>query len=117
MIVLSFDDEGRKKFFSDSDLERLRNLLPDLERITAGVAPTEEDLANAPRLEDCYLSYRMLPQLEGHVYGHPLFPVSGQHIRTSRVWAIAPEMGWARTESRWYKLGSCLQSFNSRGAS
>ena len=39
---------------------------------------------------------------------HPL--LGSTHITTSQLIAIAPEAGWARTASRWYRLGRSLDA-------
>ena len=43
------------------------------------------------------------PCLLGDIQGHPL--LRGPRIETSELWAFAPELGWARTMSRFYRLG------------
>jgi hypothetical protein len=41
--------------------------------------------------------------LAGFVAGHPLR--GSRHIATSPLWVLDPDLGWARTLSRFYKLG------------
>lgn len=83
----------------------LRKLADDLENIVAGKAPTEAELAEAPVI-DCYaLGSRPVAALLGCVSGHPVLTGLNRTVRTSEVWAFAPDQGWARTWSRWYRLG------------
>ena len=83
---------------------RLRALARDLDRIAAGEAPTAADLATAPLLVDWrfLLSWAGVG-LAGFVAGHPLR--GSRHIATSPLWVLDPDLRWARTLSRFYKLG------------
>ena len=83
---------------------RLRRLADDLDRIAAGTAPTQMDLKTAPLLVDWQLTTRLTGIcLAGFVAGHPL--LDNRRIVTSHVWALDPGYRWARTLSRFYKLG------------
>jgi hypothetical protein len=83
---------------------RLRALADDLDRIAAGHAPTPVDLAQAPLLVDwkLMLSWSGLC-LVGFAAGHPL--LGAKTIATSPLWVLDPALRWARTLSRFYKLG------------
>lgn len=78
-----------------------RALAIELERLVNGRAPT---LDEAPRLDHWRLAHRSVPMLMGRVHGHPIL---GNHrqIHTSQLYAMDPEAGWARTPSRYYRLG------------
>ncbi|MFZ3033540.1 MAG: DUF6634 family protein [Parvibaculum sp.] len=39
----------------------------------------------------------------GQAYNHPRLGTTS--IQTTELWAIAPTLGWARTWSRFYRLG------------
>ena len=65
--------------------------------------PSAEELEAAPVLDPFAISTRSLPCLVGGNGGHPI--LKGPTVTTSEVWAIAPELGWARTYSRLYRLG------------
>lgn len=83
---------------------RLRHLADDLDRIAGGAAPTAADLAHAPLLVD----WRMLLtwhglSLAGFVAGHPL--LGTKTIATSPLWVLDLKLRWARTLSRFYRLG------------
>lgn len=64
------------------------------------------DLAAAPRLDlwRPLLSPPGIPILGGHVTGHPL--LRDTVITTSPLIALDADVGWARTFSRWYVLGT-----------
>jgi hypothetical protein len=83
---------------------RLRSLADDLDRIAAGEAPTATDLAQAPLLVDWRFMLTWAGvSLVGFAAGHPLR--GSRHIATSPLWALDPDLRWARTLSRFYRLG------------
>ncbi|WCQ99110.1 DUF6634 family protein [Paracoccus aestuarii] len=82
-----------------------------ISRATAALAalecgPKPEDLAQAP-LAELWIALVKdgtdLPVLWGYVTGHPL--LGDRFIRTSPLIGLSREAGWARTFSRWYRLG------------
>ena len=70
--------------------------------------PTPEELRAAPFLFDWALVLGTTGvRLTGNVRGHPKGPLSGSvTIITSEFVDIDPDLAWARTESRYYRLGS-----------
>lgn len=85
-------------------IARLRRLADDLDRVAAGVAPTADDLKTAPLLVDWRLMLTFTGlSLVGFVAGHPL--LGSKHIMTSPLWVLDPDLAWARTLSRFYRLG------------
>lgn len=74
-----------------------------LAAIAAG--PSAEDLAQAPCLDNWYSSGEKFAYLEGTVHDHPEL-TSDRPIYTSAVLAIDAHAQWARTISRWYRLGT-----------
>lgn len=70
--------------------------------------PFKADLAGAPRLDrwQPVIDRRQVLLLSGEVTGHPRLP-DGPVI-TSRLLALDASAGWARTASRWYRLGQSL---------
>ncbi|MDF3608352.1 ATP-dependent Lon protease [Paracoccus sp. DMF-8] len=72
--------------------------------------PTEEDLAQAPILSDwkAAISPGGHVMLWGEVTDHPL--LGNASIHTSQLIAIDPAAGWARTASRWYRLGRSIDA-------
>lgn len=90
---------------AEFELRRLRSLCEDLTRIAEGHRPGAE-LADAPFLDNYAPTFRMGPCLTGTVQGHP--SVRGPAVLTSALWAYSPELGFARTLSRYYRLGQPL---------
>ncbi|QLH71650.1 DUF6634 family protein [Rhodopseudomonas palustris] len=87
------------------DIERLRRLVEDLERIRRGDNPSAAQLAKAPILDCWEMAQRPDLCLTGVVNGHPILKDDKQ-IHTSTLWVISPVLGYARTFSRLYRLGS-----------
>jgi hypothetical protein len=85
-------------------LDSLQRLHSDVVRIRSGEAPTHEDLERAPILDCWRFGVRPGPCLLGLVFGHPLHG-DRRLIRTSEIFAINTVAGWARTWSRFYRLG------------
>ena len=86
------------------EIDRLRNLADDLERICRGDHPSHSMLAGAPILENWTMAQRPETCLAGCVSGHPNIGNDRCAI-TSPLWAFAPTLGYARTLSRFYVLG------------
>jgi hypothetical protein len=84
--------------------QELERVVADLKAISAGVAPTEADLGEAPTLVRWTPSVMPIPCLVGYVEDHPRLG-DGRLISTSMLWCINYERRWARTHSRWYQLG------------
>lgn len=83
-------------------LRCIQALSTDLAKIADGHLPGPE-LADAPFLDNYAPTFRMAPCLTGMVQGHP--SVNQPAVLTSNLWAYAPELGWARTLFRYYRLG------------
>ncbi len=67
--------------------------------------PTDEELSNAP-LVDHYCLERtgeVVHHIYGQVQGHP--EISDPYVTTTPLFGFDPDAGWARTRSRWYRLG------------
>jgi hypothetical protein len=87
----------------ERDLARLESLTADFRRLAAGGPPTAESLRSAPVLDQYRLATRPLLSLIGVCLEHPR--LNGPIITTSDLWVFAPDLGWARTLSRFYRLG------------
>lgn len=99
-LVRALGPEG----FTPEITDRLRRLTDDLDRIAAGAAPTAADLNAAPLLVDWQMTITWNGIcLTGFVAGHPL--LGNKRICTSQLWALDPGLRWARTLSRFYRLG------------
>lgn len=68
--------------------------------------PTKALLKDAPVLDAWHLTPCWNYRLSGLVNGHPRLVGTDRAITTSDLWLFAPDHGWARTWSRWYRLGS-----------
>lgn len=82
----------------------LRSLLSDMEAIAQGQHPGRNILNDAPLLHGWTRTARPEPCLTGIVDGHPGIGDLRPAI-TSGLWVLAPELGYARTLSRFYALG------------
>jgi len=75
----------------------------DLSLLECGVRPAAEDLADAPSLHDWRFHSIRSAVLEGVVVGHP--SLRDGPVRTSMVFYCDKEQTFARTLSRYYRLG------------
>ncbi|MHA6299911.1 DUF6634 family protein [Devosia sp. CAU 1758] len=83
----------------------LKRALRDWERLASGHSPSPEDLSNAPLLTDWEPRWTAsgVMYLVGEVQGHP--KLADGPCSTSLVLAADVREGWARTISRYYRLG------------
>jgi hypothetical protein len=89
---------------------RLKKLIADLERLASGWRPDATMLAEAPVIEDWYADHYPGTRdvcLVGKVTGHPT--LGNQIVTTSPLMAIDPQYQWARSHSRFYRLGKRAQ--------
>jgi hypothetical protein len=87
--------------------ERRRDLARDLDLLESGWMPDDRMLLAAPILERwTFIWGGGAVCLEGLSYGHPELPGEGRLICTSPVIAMDVDRVWARTFSRWYRLGT-----------
>lgn len=85
-----------------SNAETLETVLIALEAVKKG--PTNAELANAPLLE--FWSPVLIdevPRLVGIAIGHPTLPRA--EVSTSILLFLSADRTYARTLSRWYRLG------------
>jgi hypothetical protein len=89
----------------DSLEDRLTKLLRDIRDLRAGEMPRSTDLKAAPIIDRW--SYGFVPAccIAGSVRGHPVLGNLAR-VHTSGLILIDPECGWARTWSRYYRLGA-----------
>jgi hypothetical protein len=83
---------------ADAAIAHLRALADDLARIRDDGGPSDADLADAPVLDRWVPISRMRPALAGMSVGQRL-------VQTSETYAVDFDRGWARTYSRFYRLG------------
>jgi hypothetical protein len=105
-LMVMFDPHSRKQSeVFDLELERLSNLVSDMHRIREGI-PVEELAGKFPPfLDNWFRSERPAPCLVGSCSGHPRLTGTGRLIVTSDLWLMSSDGKWARTLSRWYRLG------------
>lgn len=103
--MMTFDphDTGRDTRF-DRELTRLRALVDDMEAIRSGMSP-ERLAGDAPILDHWMLTHRPEACLAGRSTGHPKLQGAARPIVTSDLWLMSKDRLWARTLSRWYRLG------------
>jgi hypothetical protein len=93
-----------------AEIDRLETLAADLE-IVSGTLPFPRDqmlakaYPNAPTLDEWRFAVRPVTCLEGLSTGHPRLLGDRRSIVTSEIFLISEELGWARSFSRWYRLG------------
>lgn len=101
-MTIIVDRTGASEFIAD-EIERLERLLADLKRIQHLEFPTANELDAAPIIDYWAQATRAEPCLVGYVHGHPR--LDSRLAMTSGLWVMAKELGWARTLSRFYRLG------------
>ena len=86
-------------------INKLHQLIDDLKMLRDGKQPAPEILDDSPALYDWNQTTRPAACLEGLVQEHPLL---GRYrlIITSDLYYLDPEMRFARTLSRFYRLGN-----------
>lgn len=94
-------------------MRKTRMLSDDIARLLADGEPSAEALATAPILDHWAIVARMRPALTGASIGHPALG-DRRLITTTEVFALDPRGGWARTYSRYYRLGRA-RGHNGRG--
>jgi hypothetical protein len=87
------------------ELEMLTN---DLRNLNQGTPLSERELQACPLLDQWSFSFLPAPCLMGAVYQHPTLGTR-PHIHTSELVVIDPSKRWARTWSKFYRLGDQLQ--------
>lgn len=84
-----------------NEIEQFLHAVEDAER-----GPTEHDLTDAPTLNPWQIlleNDQTILRLYGRAKGHPT--IDDDFLTTSPLLAFDPKEGWARTRSRWYKIG------------
>ncbi len=88
----------------DELADAARRLAGDLALLASGAQPSPDALADAPILDWWTPAQRTTGALMGLVSGHPRI-ARGHTGLTTELFAIDPVFGWARTWSRFYRLG------------
>ena len=103
MLLFNQRDEPSADFACE--MERLATLVADMERIHRGVPPQVVAGDDVPILDRWVLAMRPAPCLAGLSTGHPKLVGENRLIGTSDLWLLSKDHTWARTLSRWYRLG------------
>lgn len=85
------------------NIATLIDLQGALNRLLQGLGPSDDEYALAPYLENYILCDRLDWCLQGDVTSHPA--LGSKRVATSSLYALNCRQGWARTYSRWYRLG------------
>lgn len=105
LLMLLFDQHDEPDADFVRQIERLAELVADVERIHRGVPPEAMAGDDAPILDRWILAKRAVPCLAGLSTGHPELTGQNRLINTSDLWLLSKDRSWARTLSRWYRLG------------
>lgn len=91
----------------DENFEEILKAIADVER-----GPTDEELSNAPYVNHYRLETigKSAQQIYGRVQDHPT--IDDPYVTTTPLFGFDPDEGWARTRSRWYRLGPDWQLLN-----
>ena len=97
---------GREGIRGDifQNIARVEQIAADLELIARGELPSEHALSSAPFIDAWKVVLRPVPCLVGICGDHPR--LNGPVVTTTDLWVFAPDLGWARTLSRFYRLGT-----------
>lgn len=104
MLIHSREEGFVRPDAVEIEKERLERLLADLTALERNLAPTRQDLVEAPILDRYHIAMRPVPCLVGEATGHPRLTGVGREICTTELWVFCADAKWARTHSRWYRL-------------
>jgi hypothetical protein len=102
--MLLFSDGGPSRGLLLGEADRLESLAFDLRLLERLGSVPPDRLFAAPTLENWSLATVAAVCLEGRVSGHPKLG-DDRLIRTSDLWLVNEDDRWARTLSRFYRLG------------
>jgi hypothetical protein len=89
-----------------NSLERsLTRLLSDIQDFRAGEMLCPETLSDAPVIDQWSYGLVQARCIVGSIREHPILGKQAR-VHTSQLVFIDPENGWARTWSRYYRLGT-----------
>ncbi|WP_112593097.1 DUF6634 family protein [Brucella tritici] len=92
-----------------AEIKALKALVHDLERLLNGEHPDPRELADAPLISNWDFDRRDTTCLVGTFVAHPRLGRIVPNGITSELWYIDPERKYARTFSRFYRLGKTVR--------
>lgn len=104
MVTFNIGKQQQGELF-ELELGGLSALVADMAAIQRGVSPERLSNGEAPILDRWVVATRTIPCLAGLSSGHPRLVGNGRPITTSDLWLLSDDRTWARTLSRWYRLG------------
>ncbi|WP_457090587.1 DUF6634 family protein [Microvirga sp. P5_D2] len=106
-MTIRIDEHGRfDRAAVEREAERLESLARDLRALLIDGPPRMGDHADAPVIHGWDYALRQDLCLSGTVSGHPAgIGGRGRVTVTSGLWVLDRTRGFARTLSRWYRLG------------
>ncbi|QNQ64443.1 hypothetical protein IB024_16655 (plasmid) [Brucella sp. 6810] len=108
MAIIAHDGTFNRQRLA-TEIETLKALVCDLERLLNGEDPEQSDLADAPLIENWEFDRRHTTCLVGTFIAHPRLGRIVPNGITSELWYIDPERKYARTFSRFYRLGKTIR--------
>lgn len=87
-----------------TEVDVFQRLRADLKAIAAGDGPTATELAAAPIVDLYEVTTRSLPAIAGQIEGQPFG--SSDCREGSLLILYAPKLGWVRTRSGYFRLGT-----------
>ena len=104
-MVTFYPGEQEQGARFEFEFGRLSSLVADMEALRLGASPESLTKEEAPILDRWVMAQRPIPCLAGLSSGHPFLVGTGRAIATSDLWLMSADHSWARTLSRWYRLG------------
>lgn len=103
--MVTFDPRlSRQTHAFKLELARFAELVRDMEKIDQGTS-IDCLVGDAPHLDCWTMGMRPAACLVGQSTGHPVLEGTGRLIMTSDIVLLSQDRAWARTLSRWYRLG------------
>ena len=104
-MFLEFDHHNVETEVFQRELQRLESLRSDLLSLSMGRIPSLATHADAPILDPWTVVPCLVHRLSGFTNNHPDFPGDERLHVTSQIVCLDQTGGWARSATRWYRLG------------
>lgn len=103
--MVTFNPRKEQNPSFDRELTQPASLLAVMQAIQRGVVSDLVVDGEAPLPDRWIVGRRLVPCLSGLSTGHPRLVGNHRAICTSNLWPLPEDHNWARTLSRWYRLG------------